>query len=79
MTCDEGHFSQKMFSGVDRANFVNNAENKNELIKLLCYYFQTDEYRDLFKIPLIINSLGNIYKISKETIEGIPILKCREA
>ena len=79
MTCGEGHFSQKMFSGIDRANFVNNAENKNELIKLLCYYLQTDEYRDLSKISLIINSLGNIYKISKETIEGISILKCREA
>ena len=40
---------------------------------LLRFYFETVEYRLLFEIPLIINGGENIWSITKETIEVLPI------
>ena len=49
------------------------------IYKLKCSYLQTDEGRKLFEIPLTINSDENIWCITKETIEVLPISNHGEA
>ena len=39
--------------------FINNNENKKDLIKLLYFYFQKDEGRNLFEMLLIMSSFEN--------------------
>lgn len=69
LTCGKGNFTRKLLSVIDWANFFNNPKNKKDLIKLVCSYFQTDQYTNLFEIPLIINIGENTYSITKEKIE----------
>ena len=58
-----------MLSGIEWAKFI----DKKDLIKLVCSYFQTDECRNLFDIPLSINSGENIWSIiTKEATEVLP-------
>ena len=60
---------------IDLANLFN-FENKKDLIKLQYNsYFQSDECRNLFKFSLIINSSENIWSITEETIEVLPVSK----
>ena len=73
LTCGKGNFTRKLLSVIDWANFFNNPKNKKDLIKLVCSYFQTDQYTNLFEIPLIINIGENTYSITKEKIELLPI------
>lgn len=56
-----------MLGGKDWANFFNNPENKKGLIKLVI------KGRNIFEIPLIINSGENMFSVTEETIEVIPI------
>lgn len=39
---------------------------KKHLIKLVCSYFQTNEDRNLFEIPLVVNSGKQIWRVTKE-------------
>ena len=48
-----------MLGSKDWTKFFKNLENKKDLIKLVRSYFQTDEIRNLFEIPWIINSGEN--------------------
>ena len=41
-------------------------------IKLVCFYFQIDECRNLFEIPLIIYSGENTWSVTKESVEIPP-------
>ena len=68
-----------MVSGSDWGNYFNNSENKKDLITLVCSYFQTDENKVLFEIPLIINNGENALGITKETIKNFITLKNHEA
>ena len=74
-----------MLSGVDWAYLFSNPKNKKGLIKLVFSYFQTDECRNLFEIPLIISnqkqpSIGILTKRCAENMQQIywrtPIPKC---
>ena len=56
-----------MLIGTAWADFFNNLENKTYLLKFLCSYFRTDECRNLFEIPSIINTCGNICGINRST------------
>ena len=60
LICEKSNFTQKMFIGIHRANFFSNSE-QSYLFKLICSYSQTNECRNLFQIPLIINSDENIW------------------
>ena len=53
-----------MLCGIGWANVFNNPENKKDLITLVCSYFQKDEGRSLFEIPLIVNSGENTRRIN---------------
>ena len=53
-----------MLCGIGWANVFNNPENKKDLITLVCSYFQKDEGRNLFEIPLIVNSGENTRRIN---------------
>ena len=70
---------KKKPGGLAWANFFNKSENKKDLMKLLYFCFQTDECRNLFEIPLIIDSGENILGFTKETIEVLPISNHEEA
>lgn len=59
-----------MLIGIDQTIVFNSLENEKDLIQLECSYFHIDKYRNLFEIPLIIDS---IQSIKKETIEVLPI------
>ena len=48
--------------------WTSNPENKKDLIKLVCPYFQTDEGRNLFEILL---SSKNTWRITKNKTELI--------
>ena len=54
-----------MLSVIDWANFLNNPENKKDLLNLVCSNFQTDECRNLSVFPLIINSGENMKKLTQ--------------
>ena len=48
-------------------------------MKSVCSYFQKNEGRNFFEIPLIINSGKNTLRITRETIEVLPISNHEEA
>lgn len=68
-----------MVSGRDWGNYFNNSENKKDSITLVCSYFQTDENKALFEIPLIISNGENALGITRETTENFTTLKNHEA
>ena len=39
--------------------FINIYENKKDLIKLVCFYFQKDDGKNLFEMLLIMSSFEN--------------------
>ena len=55
---------------VKRIDWSSNPNNEKDLIKLRCPYFQTDEGRNLFVIPLIINSGKITWSTTKEKTEA---------
>ena len=44
-----------------------------DLTKLACSYLETYECRNLFEIALIIYGGENIWNVTKETIEVLPV------
>ena len=65
-----------MLSCIDQANAFDIPENKKDLMQPVRSYFQTAACRNLFKIPLITNS---IWSITSETIEVLPVTIHEEA
>ena len=60
-----------MLCGIDWVNFFINPENKKDLIKPVCSYFQTDDCRNLFEILLIVSSGENIWSsITKKRLKS---------
>ena len=43
LKCREEDFPREGHSGIEWAYFFNNPENRKALIKLICYFFQTDD------------------------------------
>ena len=68
-----------MLIGIAWADFFNNLENKIYLLKFLCSYFRTDECKNLFEIPSIINTCDNICGITRSTIKVLLISNHEEA
>ena len=60
-----------MHCGIDWGRFFQQSWKK-DVITLVCSYYQTDEYSNLFEIPLIINSGENSRNITNEMIEFLP-------
>ena len=70
---------QKMLSGKEWEEFFHNGENKEDLIALACSFYKSEEGRELFRIPLVINSGEEVWKISRNTIEMLPRCNHEEA
>ena len=63
-----------MVSGKDWEDSFNSPENKKKFIKLLPFYFPTDEGRDSFEIPMIINNNESEWGITKK---GLKTSQCQ--
>ena len=68
-----------MLSGKEWEAFFHNGENKEDLIAVACSYYKSDEGKKLFKVPLIINSGEETWKITGITIEPFPRCNHEEA
>lgn len=61
---------QKILNG---KGWANNPETNNAKNKLVRTYFRTDQGKNLFENPLIINSGKNAGRTTKEKIEVFPV------
>ena len=71
---EKKNISQSSYKCVDRTvlsgiDWLNNPENKQDLIKLVYSCLQTDEDRNLFAILLVIISGENTWRTTEEKIE----------
>lgn len=57
-----GQGDQKMLDGIGWAKFFNNDEYREDIVKLLPSYFQTNQGRNLSEILVIINAVANTQK-----------------
>lgn len=57
-----GQGDQKMLDGIGWAKFFNNDEYREDIVKLVPSYFQTNQGRNLSEIPVIINAVANTQK-----------------
>ena len=62
---------QSMPKGKDWDSFLQNAENKTELIRFLVHYFKTDSVRSKLKIPLTVREEENTWLITQTNIEKL--------
>ena len=67
---------QKILNG---KGWANNPETNNAKNKLVRTYFRTDQGKNLFENPLIINSGKNAGRTAKEKIEVFPVWNHDEA
>ena len=51
-----------MLDGIGWATFFNNDEYREDIVKLVPSYFQTNQGRNLSEIPVIINAVANTQK-----------------
>ena len=70
---------QKMIYGKEWESFFENGENKEELIKLACSFFKSDEGKRLFTIPLTINEGETVWKISDKKVTSLSKCNHEEA
>ena len=54
-------------------------KNQTIIAKLVCSCFDTDDCRNLYEIPLLINKGKNVWSTIKVTIEFLPISNHEEA
>ena len=64
---------QHMLQGGQWESFFHNGSNKEDLIKLAVSYFKTDECRSQLRVPLIITSKNETWKICND---GVYRLHC---
>lgn len=57
-----GQGDQKMLDGIGWAKFFNNDEYREDIVKLVPSYFQTNQGRNLSEILVIINAVANTQK-----------------
>ena len=57
-----GQGDQKMLDGIGWATFFNNDEYREDIVKLVPSYFQTNQGRNLSEIPVTINAVANTQK-----------------
>ena len=58
-------FEQHMPQGVRWSEFLHNGENKNELIKLIARFVQSEEGRSWLKYPFIVTEGTQTYRVEK--------------
>lgn len=57
-----GQGDQKMLDGIGWAKSFNNDEYREDIVKLVPSYFQTNQGRNLSEILVIINAVANTQK-----------------